>query len=439
MLRRWGLAGRLILFGALATTVAALGGGWLLRNALHQSVREGFEQRLRERAELIAARLTAAPDDSGLPLEYLEPRGGDEFSRIFSGWYWRLGDDARTLRSRSLWDADISALRSADEGRLDAAGPQGEALFGIAQPLFMPSGAHLRLEVFGPAAPLQEEWRAFDRLLLLVLAGLLLIMILMTLVQVRLGLRPLARLRTALAGVERGERERVGLGFGPDLDPMARELDDLLARNARIVARARSHAADLAHALKKPLALLRSEADAGDSVPAHLVREQGRMMLRLTERHLARAGSGAGEHRRINVYPRIEALLELMRKLHAARTLHWQLELPAGLAWRGEPTDLEEMLGNLMDNAGKWAATQVRIGAGVEPEGLRITIDDDGPGLSEANLAQAAQRGRRFDESVEGTGLGLAIVADIADTYGGHLHLSRSPLGGLRAELWLPD
>lgn len=455
MVARLGLAGRLILFGALAASVVALAGGLILRNGLHQAMRHGFELRLAEHAEIITARLTAQPDESGFPATYLEPRGGDEFGRIFSGWYWRLSTQAQTLRSRSLWDADISASTLVHGQRLNARGPQGEALFGIVQDISLPELEPLRLEVFGPAAPVLDELRIFDRQLLLVLAGLLLALSLMTLLQVRLGLRPLARLRHALAEVESGTRSRIGQGFGPDLEPMAAELDDLLARNARIVARARSHAADLAHALKKPLALLRSEADSGEQVSAALVREQGQTMLRLTERHLARAGSGAGEHRRILMRPHLEALQSLMRQLHAVRALDWQLDVPATLAWRGESTDLEEMLGNLMDNAGKWAGTQVRITALAGPElharasehdseptrrrGVLIRVEDDGPGLSDADLAVAAQRWQRFDESVEGSGLGLAITADIAETYGGHLHLARSVLGGLLAELWLPD
>ena len=434
-----GLAGRLILLGALCACFIALAGGWLLRSGLHAAMRHGFEQRLSERADMLVARFSPAPSRQvdTAPVIYAEPRSGDEFGRIFSGWYWRLTGEGAALRSRSLWDADVADVRAAGTRGLTALGPRGEALMGIAQDVTLAERT-LRLEVYGPADPVLAELRAFDRLLAMLFAFLLLAMTLTAVIQARVGLRPLARLRQALAQAKDGERERLGRGYGPDLDPFAAELDDLLARNARIVARARSHAADLAHALKKPLALLRSDADADASVPSPQVQSQVQDMTRLIDRHLARAGSGAGERRRIAVAQHLADLLALMRQLHAARTLHWEMQVPAELHWRGEATDFEEMLGNLMDNAGKWAASCVRISAGGRTGEVVIDIDDDGPGLSEAQLARAARRGQRFDESVEGSGLGLAITADIADTYEGRLELSRSPLGGLRARLVLP-
>lgn len=432
---RLGLAGRLILFGTLAAAALALVAWWVLHGALHEAMRSSFEQRLTERAELIAARFTIRQDGV---LAYAEPRGGDDFGRIFSGWYWRVRGMPQEVHSRSLWDAELSALKEQAPSRLDAVGPRQEPLFGIVHAFTQGDRGDLQLEVFGPAAPVLDELRAFDRRLLLMLAGLLLALGAVSLIQVRFGLRPLARLRAALTAVEDGTRERLGTGYGPDLDPFAGELDGLLERNARIVARARGHAADLAHALKKPLALLRGDADAADSVPSQLVRAQVQGVARLIDRHLARAGSGAGERRRVALKPRVDALTLLMRQLHAARALDWQVDVPDALHWRGEPTDLEEMLGNLMDNAGKWAQAQVRISARGHQSRLRIQIDDDGPGLGDAQLAQAAQRGTRFDEQVEGSGLGLAIAADIAGTYQGTLELSRGPLGGLQATLTLP-
>lgn len=434
-----GLAGRLILLGALCACAIALAGGWLLRSGLHAAMRHGFEQRLTERADMLAARFSSASPRHAdtAPLAYAEPRSGDEFGRIFSGWYWRMTGGDVALRSRSLWDADVANVRAVGTRGLTALGPRGEALMGMVQDVSLAERA-LRLEVYGPAAPVLAELRAFDRLLAMLFAFLLLAMTLTAVIQARVGLRPLARLRKALAQVKDGERERLGHGYGPDLDPLACELDDLLERNARIVARARSHAADLAHALKKPLALLRSDADAEASVPSPQVQSQVQDMTRLIDRHLARAGSGAGERRRIALARHVADLLALMRQLHAARTIHWEMQVPAELHWRGEATDFEEMLGNLMDNAGKWAAGRVRIEAGGRAGEVVIDIDDDGPGLSEAQLARAAQRGQRFDESVEGSGLGLAITADIADTYEGRLELSRSALGGLRARLVLP-
>lgn len=430
-MKRPGLGARLLLLGLLAALLVAGIGGWLLRANMHAILLRGFEQRLAEHADRIAARLHAA---GGGRIVHEEPRAADDFGRIFSGWYWQLAYADQRLHSRSLWDADLPAPPPAG-GLLRVAGPRGEPLLGLVRPLRF-DAVQGTLYVFGPAEEIDRERRGLDRLLAGTLAGLLVALALATLVQVRLGLHPLRRLREAVAAVQTGHAERVGAGFGPDLDPLAHELDAVLERNARVTARARSHAADLAHALKKPLALIATDTAAGDTRLAAEVRT----MTQLIDRHLARAGSGAGDQRRIPVAARIGALIELMRRLHADRGLDWRLRVPADLHWRGEPTDLDEMLGNLLDNAGKWARSRIEVTAEADDAagGLRVTIDDDGNGLTPAQIAQATHRGRRFDETVEGSGLGLAITADIAETYGGRQVLEASPLGGLRVRLCLP-
>lgn len=430
-MRRPGLGSRLLALGILAALLVAGIGGWLLRENLHAVLLRGFEQRLSEHADRIAARLHGG---GGRRIAHDEPRAADEFSRIFSGWYWQLAQGSEGLHSRSLWDAELAVPAAAPGALLRVTGPRGEPLLGIGRAIEVETTAAV-LWVFGPAEEVDRERRGFDQLLASTLAGLVLALAAATWMQVRIGLHPLTRLRGAVAAVQSGRADRVGAGFGPDLDPLAAELDAVLERNARVTARARSHAADLAHALKKPLALIATDAAAGDEPIAAQVRS----MSRLIDRHLARAGSGAGERRRLPVAARIEALIELMRRLHEARALQWRLEADAAAHWRGEPTDLDEMLGNLLDNAGKWARSRVEVTAAREGAALCVTIDDDGPGLTPEQIAQASRRGRRFDESVEGSGLGLAIAADIAETYGGRLELRAGPLGGLRVRLQLPD
>lgn len=428
-----GLAARLMLLGLAAAVVVSVTAGYVLREQLHRSVKQAFAERLQERVERIVARLVAG--DDGVIAQ--EPPAGDDFSRIFSGWYWLLEGADVELRSRSLWDAGVSDERH-DRADVVAVGPQGEALRGIVHPVRL-AGRDLRLTVFGPSAGLVTELRRFDQVLWLVVSALLLVLATTSVVQVRLGLRPLARLQHALKEVERGNREHVGSGYGPDLDPLAREMDALFQRNTAMVQRARGHAADLAHALKKPLALLMAvSASPNEQVSAAPVREQAGAMHRLSERHLARMGSGAGERRRVDVTQRLRQLLGLMRQLHGPRGIEWQAVADAGIAWRGEATDLDEMLGNVLDNAGKWADARVRVQVSRDGDGLHVEVDDDGPGLSAEQITRLTERGRRFDESVEGSGLGLAITADIAVTYGGDLQFSRSDLGGLRIRLHLP-
>ena len=433
---RPGLAGRVFAIGLAAALVITCAGGFVLRANLHAIVEKGFAQRLDERAERVVARLSRAADGR---LVHDEMRANDDFSRIYSGWYWFADDNGTRLRSRSLWDGDIGdeSPSSNDTSILRALGPGGEALIGIERSLRIGDG-RVVLHAFGPAAEISREFDRIDHLLLVTLGVLLATLAAMAVMQVRVGLRPLARLRAALAMVESGTRDRVGSGYGTDLDPLARELDGLLARNARVVARARSHAADLAHALKKPLALLALEGDATNRPDRGLVSAQAQAMNALIERHLARAGSGAGERRRIDVGARIEAMLALMMRLHAGRHLHWEFKPERPVHWRGDATDLEEMLGNLLDNAGKWARSRIDVHLGIQDGQCRIAIDDDGAGLSDAQIARAMRRGQRFDETVDGSGLGLAIVADIAETYDGSLVLIRREPTGLRAQVLLP-
>lgn len=439
-MHRFGLAARLIALALLAAWLVAMCGGLLLRASVDDAARHGLQLRLQERAERVHARLAVSDDGR---VVYVEPRVGDDFAQIFSGWYWRLRGDDTLLRSRSLWDADIRFIEaspmSSAAGLQSARGPRDEALLGVLVPVLL-EGKTLQLEVFGSEAQVADALHRFDRLLVGILVVLFVLMAGTAVLQVRFGLRPLSRMRAAVSAVQMGTTERVGAGFGPDLDPLARELDGVLERNARVVARARSHAADLAHALKKPLALLASASGSKvTDVPAPLVRRETASMARLIDRHLARAGSGAGDRRRFAMQPRASALLDLMRQIHANRGLDWQLDVDATMSWRGEVTDFEEMLGNLLDNAGKWAQSRVQLTLLQRAGCVELNVDDDGPGLSPAQCREAIERGSRFDQSVEGSGLGLAIVADIAATYEGALALARGPLGGLRAQLTLPD
>lgn len=440
-MRRLGIAARLIALGLLAAWLVAMSGGLILRTSVDAAARHGLQLRLQERAERVQSRLAVSDDGR---VVYIEPRVGDDFAQIFSGWYWRIRGDDTLLRSRSLWDADIVFADASVESSMPAAGlhaargPRDEALLGLLVPASL-DGHALQLEVFGLEAQVSDALDRFDRLLVGILVSLFVLMGVTAVLQVRFGLRPLSRLRAAVTAVQIGAKEHVGGGYGPDLDPLARELDAVLERNARVVSRARSHAADLAHALKKPLALLASASGSDvTNVPAALVQRETASMARLIDRHLARAGSGAGDRRRFLVQPRASALLDLMRQIHASRNLHWHIEIDDTLTWRGEVTDFEEMLGNLLDNAGKWAQSRVCLTLRDSAGCVELDIDDDGPGLSPAQCRAAIERGSRFDQTVEGSGIGLAIVADIAATYDGALELSRSALGGLQARLTLP-
>ena len=195
--------------------------------------------------------------------------------------------------------------------------------------------------------------------------------------------------------------------------------------------------ADLSHALKKPLAVLSLEGQA-PVIDRAVVQAQVAGMGRAIDHHLARYASGAGSVEVVDAAAVLRQVVSLVQRLHAARGLHWTVEAPQVLRWTGSPSDLEEMLGNLLDNAGKWARQQVVVQMRAHDGGIEVRIDDDGPGLPPAAREAAVQRGQRFDQQAEGHGLGLTIVSDIADTYGGSLTLETARAGGLCAVLRLP-
>ncbi|MFN9966187.1 MAG: sensor histidine kinase, partial [Lysobacteraceae bacterium] len=253
--------------------------------------------------------------------------------------------------------------------------------------------------------------------------------------QVRMGLAPLQRLGEKVAAVRRGEAEALDPGGPRELADLTDEVNELLRQNGRLAERGRKRAGDLAHALKTPLALLRTRLDPAD---AELQDALARIDA-VVDRHLAAASADARRaHARCDAAAETRRLVAMFERLHADGPVRLSLHAPASCMDGIEASDLHELLGNLVDNACRAARheVQVRIEAGPGP--LRITIVDDGPGLSDAQIDQLGQRGLRFDERLPGTGLGVAISRDIVDSYGGRLDIRRGDAGGLEVRLELP-
>jgi signal transduction histidine kinase len=270
-----------------------------------------------------------------------------------------------------------------------------------------------------------------------------------TALQVRFGLAPLTRISESLAAIRSGRAERLEGEFPVEIAPLARETNALIEANREIVERARTHVGNLAHALKTPLSVIVNEAATrGSDSFAQKVLEQADIMRDQVARQLERARLAARSTRigaLVNVPPVVTALARSMEKLHREREIAIDVDVPEHAHFHGEQQDLEEMVGNLVDNGCKWARSRVAIevladqlaGEG-EKAGVRIIVDDDGPGLSPSQREQVALRGQRLDETKPGSGLGLSIVVELARLYGGVLTLGTAPIGGLRAELALP-
>ncbi len=435
------------LFWIAASLVVA---AWGLGNLFRQHVESQFHAQLKTHLDQLTAQL--ALDDAGRPTlatSLSDPR----FNRPLGGLYWQIDRLAGTgapaapavMRSRSLWDqvlrvpADTPATGDVHQHRI--VGPDG-AMLGMVERSVTINAQRLRLIVGADENLMREPVTRFNEELWLALGLLGLGLALAALVQVFVGLAPLRTLRDALGRVRSGATQRLEGDFPAEIMPLVEEFNTVLAQNADVVERARTQAGNLAHALKTPLSVLANAAAGKDDALAQLVTTQIEGARRQVDYHLTRAQAAAAARLpgvRTALGPVVDGLVRTMRRLHAERNLDLRVRpIPASLAFRGEEQDLQEMLGNLLDNACKWAASRVEIDAGLEQDRLVIRVDDDGKGIAAAQRQATLRRGVRADEQVPGSGLGLAIVDDLARMYGGAIVLADSPLGGLQAILTLP-
>lgn len=436
------LSRRLLLGAVLWIAAALVLAGFGLTALFRQHVEAALEARLANDLDGLAAALE--PGDGGAPA--LSRNLPDPlYERPYSGRYWQIeAAPAERLRSRSLWDA-VLALPNDEPARGELhrhriAGPAGQDLIAVERRVDLGAGAPVRITVAASRAELDPALADFARMLAASLGLLGLGLAGAAALQVRVGLKPLARLRAALAALRAGRTQRIEGVFPSEVAPLADDLNALVAHDQALVARARVQAADLAHGLKTPLAILANEAEGRDDRLAQAVRSQAAAMQRHVDRHLARAraASAAGlPGARADALDVARGLARTLAKLNRERMI--AVDVEGGPAWfAGDREDLGEMLGNLMDNACKWARGRVLVRLAVAEGRLAVTVDDDGPGLAPAQREAAFARGARLDETVAGSGLGLAIVRELAELYGGRVALDGAPLGGLRAVLDLP-
>jgi signal transduction histidine kinase len=265
------------------------------------------------------------------------------------------------------------------------------------------------------------------------------------LIQVKRGLASFNQLRTNLTGVLEGRDARLGGEYPSEVQPLVTELNALLSDREQRVTRALTKAGDLAHGLKTPLTLLNQQAERakseGQIALAAAIMQQVERMRRQVDYHLAHArasASGGNPAARCHVLTSADALARTMLTIHAERHLAIDVHVPHDHFVPLQREDFEEMLGNLVDNACKWAKTRVEVRSSIDEGQIVTTVDDDGPGLDPSLRETVLRRGVRADEAAPGSGLGLAIVADLVELYGGSIALGSSPLGGLRATLRLP-
>ena len=448
------LALRLFLSATVWTVLILLVTGFALSGLYRNSVERGFDRRLGVYLKTLIADL-ASPD---IPIEKTGQMLGEPlFELPLSGWYWQVTRLDRTkpevTSSRSLWDRALPHLEPQAVPEPDGArkayvqGPEDQRVRLVERDVDLGDDGRFLVAVGGDASELDDEIAAFNWAIATTFMVLAAVLLLTTLFQVRFGLAPLSRISRGLAAIRSGKAEKLEGSFPVEIEPLARETNALLESNREIVERARTHVGNLAHALKTPLSVMINEATArGEDPLAGKVREQIGIMRDQVTRHLERARIAA----RVavvgtitDVVPVVQAVARTVEKTQHDKELAIHLDIQGEPRFRGEKQDLEEMVGNLVDNAGKWANSRVSIEVLLEqPElgrhAVRIVVDDDGPGLTPTQREQVARRGQRLDESKPGSGLGLSIVVEVARLYGGALNLGTAPIGGLRAELVLP-
>jgi signal transduction histidine kinase len=445
------LALRLFVSASAWTVVILLVTGVVLTSLYRHAVERAFDRRLDVYLRTIVADL-ASPEEPGgrFPQSLGEPL----FELPLSGWYWQVTrldpDKHEILSSRSLWDGglphlqDYGIVAGADGSRQGyVSGPGDQRLRLVERTIDLGEDGHYLVAVAGDAAEITEETRSFDRALAITFVILAVVLLLTTMFQVRFGLAPLKRITGSLAAIRAGKAEHLAGQFPVEIAPLARETNALIDANKEVVERARTHVGNLAHALKTPLSVMVNEATArGDDPLARKVMEQADIMRDQVARHLERARLAARTSvlgSVTEVAPVVTALARTMEKIHHDRGIAVEVTADAQARFRGERADLEEMVGNLVDNACKWARSRVEVAVTREADvSLRIVVDDDGRGLSANERVQVAKRGLRLDESKPGSGLGLSIVVELASLYGGELKFDAAPLGGLRAALVLP-
>lgn len=436
---------RLVIAAIGFITLALVAAGLVIGAVLYRFVTAQVEQRLDAQLLSLAATLVVARDGA---LSLSRDVDGPPFDRALSGWYWQVRSRDDLLVSRSLSGSVLALGALADAPApaatpqsIDGTGPRGERLR-VRTRTIVPADASqpVTLAAAGPAAQVQDAFASTLRTLVVTLAILGLALVAAVVLQVRLGLVPLQRLAAGLAAVRDGRLDRIPGDQPVEVAPLVDEVNALLAHNERSLQQARAHVANLAHGLKTPLATLSLALQARDPPDAELLRVVDGMD-RQVRHHLRRARSAAlGESPRVRAELGRHAtdIVLVMRRLHAGRSLAIDDAIPAGLVVACDPQDLDEMLGNLVDNACRWARARVALRAGVDGHWVRIDIDDDGPGLAPEAIARVLRRGERLDESAPGSGFGLPIAGELAVLYGGTLELGRAALGGLAVSLRLP-
>ena len=445
-MRKGSIAASLFWLSAGWLVVALVATGFLLTDLYSRALDTSLTGSLEFHVESLTGALLESGDPLSEDIALTDPR----FERPRSGWYWAIRDADGTLYnlSTSVVGIDLPVMM----GPADARGRRtavmddafGTSIRMVERTVTLAPNTY-QIIVTGNLSEILELVDNFRGQAFIVLGAVGVMLAIMSAIVARFALRPIDRLSAAIESVREGESVSVTGTYPREIAPLAEEVNELLRSNAQIIERARNQVGNLAHGLKTPIAVLRNEASAKRGALADVVLAESDKMSTMVATYLERARLAARTSvvgKKADPTMIMLRLTRVMRKIHPDVTIAFQRP-DASLPWfRGDEADLEEMAGNLLDNACKWSKGQVGVRLSSERGDtgtmLLIRIDDNGPGLSEEDAQKVLRRGVRLDEKTPGTGLGLDIVKELVDVYGGSLALKRSALGGLLVELRLP-
>jgi signal transduction histidine kinase len=430
---------------AAAWIIPLLGlGGVALDRVLVGAITRNFDSQLD--FVLTAMVSSAELDDSG-EVHFLRPLGDQRFFEPYSGLYWQVSAPGHeSFRSRSLWDRVLAGATGQDCRKPCRYGSRrfaAEPLRVVARDIRLPGAPTLfYFQVAQSTRDLDIQVRQLRAILFWSLGVLGLGLLALAALQSTYGLSPLGRVSRAIAAIRSGDAKRVGTDYPIEIGPLVGEINELLDHSERQADAARRHAGNLAHALKTPMSVLIGETEGRDDPLAQTVRRELQTMRRHVDHQLARAraiGRRGASTARTPVWPSLQAIARTVARIHTGRDVTIDLAGDKTRVFRGERQDLEEMVGNLVDNAVLHGGGRVFITIGGTAETVEILVEDDGPGIPAAARARLFARGERLDTDKPGTGLGLAIARDVAEIYGGDIALEESEdLGGLLVRLTLP-
>ncbi len=442
------LRGRLVFLATGILLVSLLIAWFVLADLFEQHVEQRIQSELTNHLNQL---IVSVKEPTPGKFELKKPLSDPRFSKPFSGLYWQVSDKKGVvLKSRSLWDFDL------DEGpnsrninglqEYTIKGPEQSALFSVIQNVILDAGSGEKFLLMTVSLDHVEITRAVESFsydLGFALLALAIVLIIAVLIQVSIGLLPLKQIHNELNELQLGKRQKLTSQYPTEIMPVIDEINDFLQSREISAERGRARAGDLAHGFKTPLSILSAQArrleKAGQQESTTIVRQQIATMKQHVDRELARAKLQSIQPRttaRSQVSANIDKLVSTFKHLPSDNQVSWHVDIPPGLEIQMESGDFQEVCGNLLENAIKWAKSEINITARkFEPNKITLEIEDDGPGVKPEKLHQILQRGKRLDESVQGSGLGLTIANDIMSAYHFHLEPYSAKSGGLGIRL----